>query len=49
MSDIGFLLDEHIPPIIQARLSQQEPRLRVFAVGDDVAPERGTPDGDLLR
>ena len=49
MSDAGFLLDEHVPPTIQARLIQQEPRLRVFAIGDDVAPKRGASDSDLLR
>ena len=49
MSDIGFLLDEHVPPIIQARLNQREPRLRVYTVGDNAAPMRGTSDGELLR
>jgi hypothetical protein len=49
LSDIGFLLDEHVPPIIQARLNQREPRLLVYAVGDDAAPLRGAPDSELLR
>ena len=49
MSEIGFLLDEHVPPLIQARLNQRESRLRVYAIGDEMAPIPGAPDGELLR
>lgn len=48
MSDIGFLLDEHVPSIIQARRNHREPRLRVFSIGEDMAPPGGSPDSDLL-
>ena len=48
MSTICFLLDEHVPPFIQAQLARLEPNLRVYMIGDDLAPVRGTPDPDVL-
>jgi hypothetical protein len=48
MSAIGFLLDEHVPLIIQAQLEQMEPGIPIYAVGDGVAPPNGTPDPDIL-
>ncbi len=48
MSPICFLLDEHVPPFIQAQLAQMEPDLRVYIIGEDVAPVRGTLDPDVL-
>lgn len=48
MSTISFLLDEHVPLIIQAQLEQIEPRVRVYAIGDGIAPPKGTPDPDIL-
>jgi len=48
MSTISFLLDEHVPLLIQAQLEQMEPKLRVYAIGDGVAPPKGTPDPDIL-
>jgi hypothetical protein len=48
MSAICFLLDEHVPLIIQAELVRMEPEMRVYAVGDDPAPLKGTPDPDIL-
>ena len=48
MSTISFLLDEHIPLIIQAQLEQIEPRVRVYAIGDGIAPSKGIPDLDIL-
>ncbi|HEX5504779.1 MAG TPA: hypothetical protein VFW96_19335 [Thermomicrobiales bacterium] len=44
----GFLLDEHVPRAIQARLIQMAVEIRVYAIGDDDAPPKGTPDSDLL-
>lgn len=48
MTTIGFLLDEHIPLVIRERLKQSVPVMRVFVIGDDDAPSKGTPDSDLL-
>ncbi len=48
MTTIGFLLDEHIPLVIRERLKQSVPVMRVFVIGDDGAPPKGTPDSDLL-
>jgi len=48
MSMMGFLLDEHIPIVIQELLKQMEPRVRVYAIGDGIAPPKGTPDPDIL-
>jgi hypothetical protein len=48
MSVTGFLLDEHIPIVIQERLKRIEPQVRVFAIGDGIAPPKGTSDSDIL-
>ncbi len=48
MTTTGFLLDEHVPLVIQARLAQLATGLRVYAVGDDDAPAKGTSDSDIL-
>ena len=48
MSDLCFLLDEHIPIMIKKRLQEQTPEIRVYSIGAGVAPSRGTPDPDLL-
>jgi hypothetical protein len=40
MNEMGFLLDEHIPIIIQERLKQMEPKVRVYAIGDGIAPPK---------
>ncbi len=49
MSVVCFLLDEHVPLIIQAQLERVEPKMRVYAIGGDDAPPKGTPDPDILR
>ena len=48
MSLVCFLLDEHVPPFIQAQLARMEPNLRVYAINDGNAPVRGTLDPDIL-
>ena len=48
MTTTGFLLDEHVPLVIQARLAQLATGLRVYAVGEDDAPPKGTPDSAIL-
>jgi hypothetical protein len=40
MNEMGFLLDEHIPIIIQERLKQMEPKVHVYAIGDGIAPPK---------
>ena len=49
MSDVGLLFDEHVARSLQEQLHQAEPQLRLFAVGDGIAPPLGTPDPGLLR
>jgi hypothetical protein len=49
MSAICYLLDEHVPLIIQAQLEQMEPEMRICAIGDGIAPPKGTPDPDILH
>ena len=48
MSPVCFLLDEHVPPFIQAQLARLELDLRVYRIGDDLTPATGTPDPDVL-
>ena len=48
MSTISFLLDEHVPLVIQAQLERVAPRVSVYAIGDGIAPPKGTPDPDIL-
>jgi len=48
MGATGFLLDEHVPLAIQIQLEQQAPDVQIYAIGDDVAPPKGTPDADIL-
>jgi len=44
----GYLLDENVPLVIQSQLAQMEPDLTVYAIGDETAPDKGTPDPDIL-
>lgn len=48
MSGVCFLLDEHVPLILQALLEQRMPEMPVYAIGDGIAPPKGTPDRDIL-
>ncbi len=48
MSGVCFLLDEHVPLILQALLEQTAPEMCVYAIGDGIAPPKGTPDPDIL-
>ena len=48
MSGTCFLLDEHVPLILQALLEQRSPEMRVYAIGDGIAPPKGTPDPKIL-
>ena len=44
-----YLLDEHIPPIYGTQLLYHEPALRVLRIRDEGAPERSTPDPEILK
>jgi len=48
VSQVSFLLDEHVPPLIQAQLVQMAPELQVYVIGEAITPPRGTPDPDVL-
>jgi len=48
MSVPGFLLDEHITPVIQSQLAAREPGIHILAIGQPGAPPKGTPDAELL-
>jgi len=48
MSGVCFLLDEHVPLIIQVLLEQRAPEMHVYAIGDGIVPPKGTPDPDIL-
>lgn len=48
MSPLCFLLDEHIPSLIQAQLARLEPAMRVHTMADGSAPARGTLDPNIL-
>ncbi len=48
MSTNCFLLDENVPLIIQTQLEQMGPDIKVYAIGDGAAPDKGTPDPDIL-
>ena len=48
MSQVCFLLDEHVPIIIQAQLERIDLEFRVYAIGAGIAPAKGTSDPDIL-
>ena len=43
-----FLLDEHISQAVQSQLLRIDPRMEVLAIGQPLAPPKGTSDPDLL-
>jgi hypothetical protein len=49
VTQIRYLLDEHVDPRLRRAIVQQEPDLIVWCVGDAGAPERGLRDPDILR
>lgn len=48
MSDVKYLLDEHVDPRLQRGLVRHWPDLAVLCIGDPGAPPKGTPDPDIL-
>jgi hypothetical protein len=45
---VRYLLDEHIPPRLQAELIRREPGMVVHRVGEPGAPALGTLDPEIL-
>ena len=48
MSQVRYLLDEHVPAQLKRALSIREPTIDVLCVGDEEAPPKGTLDPELL-
>ncbi len=48
MSQMRFVLDEHVPVALQSAVWRLEPAIDVVCVGRDGAPVKGTPDAELL-
>ena len=49
MSNICYLLDEHVDPLFRSELLKREPTLVVWKIGDPGVPSRGTLDPEILR
>lgn len=48
MNRYAFLFDENVPLVIPSQLNQKEPAIQVYTVGDGLAPDKGTPDPEIL-
>ena len=48
MTPPRFLLDEHVPHAIQSQLLRLDAEIDVLAVGQPLAPPKGTSDSDIL-
>lgn len=48
MSEIRYLLDENVDPILRQELLRLEPTLTVWQVGMLGSPKLGTPDPEIL-
>ena len=44
-----YLIDENISPQYRTQLLRHEPSLKVLAIGDEGAPEKGTKDPEILE
>lgn len=42
MNAVSFLLDEHVPLIVRSQLALMQPEVQVYAIGDGLAPPRGS-------
>lgn len=49
MSEIRYLLDEHVDPLFRRELLRREPTLVIWRIGEPGVPARGTLDPDILR
>ena len=48
MSNMRYLLDEHVDPLFRSELLKRAPTLVVWKIGDPGAPTRGTLDPEIL-
>jgi hypothetical protein len=48
MTPPRFLLDEHVPQAVQSQLLRLNAEIDVLAVGQPLAPPKGTSDPDIL-
>ena len=48
MSQIKYLLDEHVTPALRTGLKTRWPEIEVWCIGDPGAPSRSTLDPDIL-
>ena len=48
MSEVRYLLDENVNPILRSTLLSRNADLTVWQVGMLGAPDFGTPDADIL-
>mgnify|MGYP007065748538 CR=1 FL=1 len=48
MSGLGYLFDENVPLVISTQFAQREPSVQLYTIGDGTAPDKGTPDPDIL-
>ncbi len=48
MSEIKYLLDEHVNPRLRKALKQLAPDIVVWRVGDPITPPLSTPDQEIL-
>ncbi|MCP4148965.1 MAG: hypothetical protein GY757_14555 [bacterium] len=48
MSDIRFLFDENVNPILRQELLISEPKIIAWKIGDPGAPPLGTKDPEIL-
>ncbi len=48
MSEIRYLLDENVNPILRAELLRREPNLKVWQIGMLGCPDYGTLDPEIL-
>jgi hypothetical protein len=49
MSDLRFLLDENLSPVIKRELLKLEPKMIILRVGDEGTPPLGTLDETILE
>ncbi|MBV7337136.1 DUF5615 family PIN-like protein [Chloroflexi bacterium TSY] len=49
MSDLKFLLDENLSPIIRDELVKRDDTVEVLRIGDENVPPLGTPDEIILE
>lgn len=48
MSEIKYLLDEHVNPRLRKALKRLAPDVVIWRVGDPIAPALSTPDQEIL-